>query len=430
MRILVTGASGFIGRAIAHALQQRGHEVVRASRTAHGPSTLAVDFAGVPDTAWWTPRLQGIDAVVNAVGILRENGTQSFDALHARAPAELFRACAAAGVQRVVQVSALGANEAGTTGYQQSKKQADDALRALAVDALVVQPSLVYGPGGSSAALFNQMASLPVLALPRGGDMIVQPVHVNDIVDAIVAWLESPAAPGAQVETVAFTGPVPMRFADYLAQLRAALGWSQRAVVVPLPASLFVAGASVAGVLPSSFLDHDTATMLLQGNAAPADAFVRLLGREPRAVSTFVSAGDAPALRSQAVLGLWLPILRIALAVLWIATGIVSLGVYPVQDSLALLARVGLHGEVATVALYGAAALDLVLGVLTLVAPVCWRANVWLAQLLLIAGYTVLITLFLPEYWLHPYGPISKNLPLLALIGMLWTLETGKERAS
>ena len=73
--------------------------------------------------------------------------------------------------------------------------------------------------------------------------------------------------------------------------------------------------------------------------------------------------------------------------------------------------------------LYGAAVLDLLLGVLTLAAPARWRRWVWLVQLALIGGYTVLITFFLPEYWLHPYGPISKNLPILAAILLLWGLE-------
>jgi hypothetical protein len=123
------------------------------------------------------------------------------------------------------------------------------------------------------------------------------------------------------------------------------------------------------------------------------------------------------------VLALWLPVLRIALALMWVWTGIVSLGLYPVQDSYALLARTGLHGAAAGIALYGAALLDLVLGVLTLAAPARWRRPVWLAQLALIAGYTLLVTLFLPEFWLHPYGPISKNLPILAAIALLWALE-------
>jgi hypothetical protein len=107
----------------------------------------------------------------------------------------------------------------------------------------------------------------------------------------------------------------------------------------------------------------------------------------------------------------------------------VSLGLYPVQESLALLARVGLHGALARIALYGAALLDLVLGVLTLAAPARWRRGVWLAQLALVAAYTLLITVFLPEYWLHPYGPIAKNLPLAAAIALLWGLEPPRKEA-
>jgi uncharacterized membrane protein YphA (DoxX/SURF4 family) len=136
-----------------------------------------------------------------------------------------------------------------------------------------------------------------------------------------------------------------------------------------------------------------------------------------------VEPAQAEAARRTAVLDLWLPVLRIALALLWIWTGIVSLGLYPVQDSYALLARVGLHGMQSTLALYGAALLDLALGVLTLIAPARLRRPVWLVQLALIAGYTVLITVFLPDFWLHPYGPISKNLPVLAAIALLWALE-------
>src|SRR5690349_5930446 len=112
MRILLTGATGFIGRAVALALQDRGHTVVRVQRRAGGlgEEVVQADYAQVPSRDWWLPRLVGIDAVVNAVGILREQAGQTFAALHTEAPAELFRACAAAGVGTVVQVSALGAD--------------------------------------------------------------------------------------------------------------------------------------------------------------------------------------------------------------------------------------------------------------------------------------------------------------------------------
>ena len=133
MRVLLTGASGFIGSAIAAALQARGHAVVRVQRRAPGDGgdVVQADFARPPGRAWWEPRLAGIDAVVNAVGILRDRPGQRFQALHVDAPLELFHACVAAGVPVVLQVSALGADDQARSAYHRSKKQADDALRAL-----------------------------------------------------------------------------------------------------------------------------------------------------------------------------------------------------------------------------------------------------------------------------------------------------------
>lgn len=422
MRILLTGASGFIGRAVAKALAERGHAVVRVLRhpPADAQDVVQADFAQPPSRDWWRARLAGVDAVVNAVGILREQGGQRFDALHTRAPIELFHACAAAGVPTVVQVSALGADEGARSGYHLSKKAADDVLRSLPLAGAIVQPSLVYGPGGTSAALFNKMAVAPLLPLPAGGRMQVQPVHVADVVAGIVALLE---APPARVRTLHFAGPQAQTLREYLASLRAALGESGKLRVVPVPAALFRAGAAVAGRIPGSMLDSDTAAMLLAGNATGSNALPQVLQRAPRELAQFIAPAQAETSRRAAVLDLWLPLLRVTLALLWIWTGVVSLGLYPVEDSYALLARVGLEGAAAHLALCGAALLDLVLGVLTLAAPARWRRKVWLAQIVLVAGYTLLITLFLPEYWLHPYGPISKNLPLLAMIGLLWALE-------
>jgi len=116
-----------------------------------------------------------------------------------------------------------------------------------------------------------------------------------------------------------------------------------------------------------------------------------------------------------------LDLLRYAIAFVWIAAGVVSAGLYPEEASLALLAPLGLSGTLARVVLYGGAALDIALGLATL-APRRRRA-LWLVQGAVVVFYTALVTIFLPEQWLHPFGPVVKNVPILAVIWVLYRLE-------
>jgi uncharacterized protein YbjT (DUF2867 family) len=366
--------------------------------------------------------LAGIDVVVNTVGILREAPGRRFQDLHVDGPRRLFEAAVRAGVGRIVHVSALGADEGGETRYHRSKKAGDDALLQLPIAAVVAQPSLVYGPGGASARLFTQLAAAPLLLLPAGGRQPIQPIHIDDLVQALATLA---TAPRAVTGRVALVGPEPLAFGDFLQRLRASLGLP-RAWAIGVPAPLIRIAASIGERIAASPLDLDTWRMLQRGNVAAADATRALLGRDARPVERFVAAEDAAAVRHAAQLAVFLPILRGAVALVWIVTGVLSFGIYPVAESHALLAQAGVPPRWAPLFLYGAAGLDLVLGVLTLVLK--RRVGLWLAQIALIVGYTAIISVRLPEYWLHPYGPVLKNLPMLAVLWLLYAVDRGDAR--
>ena len=137
MRVLVTGANGFIGRHITAALLAAGHKVVAAVRNTESllrvfPEITAVTVDMNRDVSAddWAPRLNGVDVVVNCAGILQGSRRQSIEAIHTRAPKALFDACVACGLRRIIQISAIGADDAADTAYARTKKQADDYLRA------------------------------------------------------------------------------------------------------------------------------------------------------------------------------------------------------------------------------------------------------------------------------------------------------------
>ena len=405
MRVLVVGASGFIGGRIARRLEAAGVAVTCGERP-------QMDLARDLDPEDWHARLEGIDVVVNAAGVFRDSDSGTLEAVHARGPAALFAACAARGT-KVVQLSALGADEGAVTAFHRSKRAGDEALLALDVPSLVLQPALVFGTGGSSARLFSMLASMPAIPVPARGEQRIQPVHVDDVASAVVSAVGNAQFPRARVAAV---GPRATTLREFLATLRTALGLGP-ARFITVPRAL-VGAASRLGV---GLLDRDAWSMLQRGNTADPSDFARLLGREPRAAESFVTPQEADYLRLRARLDWLLPILRFSIAFIWIVAGVVSMGLYPVERSLALLAPVGLEGVLAYIALYGAAALDLALGLATLLAR--RRRALWLLQIGVILAYTAIITVFLPEQWLHPYGPVAKNVPLLAALLLLHQLE-------
>lgn len=407
MRILILGDTGLLGSHIARALAADGHAVTGAARE--------LDFTVLATAAAWAPHLAGMEAVVNCVGVFRAREPDDFERVHHTAPAALFEACERMGIRRVIHVSALGSGARAATAYWRSKGAGEDALRGHDLDYTIVRPSLVYGADGASSRLFLALATMPAVALPEARGALVQPVHVDDLAAAVAALLR-PEHGG--IRELAAVGPRALAIGEYLADLRRGMR-AGGALTLKLPMALAGLAARLAALHPASPLTPDALAMLAAGGAgantaAPAGMAV-LLGRSPRDPATFAGPADKP----RAVLAWSVPLARMTLAALWLWTAWVSWFAWPHGDSMAWLAACGIPATLQSPALLGASVLDAAIGCALLPRPRRW---LWPLQLCLVGGYTAAMTLCLPEFWLHPFGPLSKNIPLLALMLVLWRL--------
>lgn len=409
-RILIVGGTGFIGRHLSAALREAGHEVDALGR--RGLDLVRADKDEM------SARLRCADMVINAAGLVRDQGRNSRQAVHADGACRLFRACERAGIGRVIHLSALGAAVDGATAYQATKGVAEAALASSSLDYCVLRPSVVIGAGGASTITLSALAALPLVPRIGPGTWRVQPVHVDDLCDLVVRLV---AMPGPLPRRIDVVGPAAMTTDTLTAILRHWLGlppprW------LPLPEWLLWAIASVGEKVMDGPLNREVLAMLKGGNTADVAEMVAALGRAPRPLAQALARHPAgPPERWHARLFFIRPVLRLSLAFLWIVTGLLSLGLYPLADSLRLMADLGVHGTLAEAAVYGGGTLDLILGLLLL-----WRwrpALVCTGMLALMLAYSLLAAGLPAEYWLHPFAPLLKNLPVAAATLAMMALE-------
>jgi uncharacterized protein YbjT (DUF2867 family) len=417
MRILIVGAGGLIGSAVAARLVSRGDSIIAVTRRATSLGLIdgvqvRLDVARATNPADWLPHLRNVDAVVNCAGILQDSPGNSTAGVHSDGVGALFRACEQAGVRRVVHLSAVGVDRGTPTDFSRSKLAGDEALMASGLDWVILRPSVVIGRaayGGS--ALLRGLGALPLLpVMPHTGPL--QVVHLDDVVNAVVFFLQ-PAAPTRRV--VDLVGPKRWSFEDLVALFRR---WLRRrpARKIPLPgwAAVFLyrLGDLVAllGWRPPM---RTTAKVEIVRGAVGDPRPAAELGIHTRDIAAALMAEPASVQeRWFARLYLLKAVVFIVFAAFWLATGLISLG--PGWEiGRGLMREGGVAEPLASWTVVAGALADIAIGLAIAYRPTT-RLGLY-AALAISLSYAVIGTILVPRLWIDPLGPMLKIWPVITL---------------
>jgi uncharacterized protein YbjT (DUF2867 family) len=425
MRVLVLGGYGLIGSWVVARLHAEGHEIVGLGRDTGGASRrlsyatwIRGDLRRMLHAADWREPLEGIQAVVNCAGVLQESPRDDLAAVHVQATTALYLACGAAGVRRMVLISAASVEQGRTTRFNETKLAGEAALKATGLDWVILRPGLVLAPaahGGTS--LLRGLAALPLILPLAYPDNIVQVVSVEDVAEAVVRSIRADAPARVSLDLVSAE---KTRLADLVLALRRWLG-AMPAPVMRMPPALAGLTAHINDAtalfgwrspMRTTSIQQLAASVL--GDAAPAQA---ILGFTPRTLDEML-AGWPSGVQERWFARLYFlkPALLIALIGFWAASGLIGLtagfhaavGDLTPRISTPLSSALVIGGANADLALAAAACFRRA-------APAALKGMVGLSLLYLIGA-----TILRPDLWADPLGPLVKTIPaaLLALVAL------------
>lgn len=420
MRILVIGASGFIGSAIVAALQRSGFEtrcVVRdvdtLSRRFPGTDVRALDLTTetAQNSDCWVALLEGMDAVVNVAGVLQPRRTKEAWVIHHKAPDALFDACERTGVRRVIHISAIGIQEAETT-YARSKRAGEEALMTRDLDWTVLRPAVVIGDGSyGGTSLLRALAVFPFVTPVIGdGTTSMDVIHKDDLATGIVSLLRRGAGVRVVLEP-ASSGTLTL--AEVVAAYRSWFGLRPRPTL-RVPDGLIGMLARLGDVMQ---LHPMTSTALAQFRArltGDAATFEAVTGVRAGGLKEILSVR---ACESQdlwhARLFLLRPLIRLGLVLLWAVSGLVGVFADPALYLPVLEPLTDNRGWAVAVAA-GASMIDLTIALALFLG---WRLKlIACVQIAVILAYTLSLSLLAPAMWGDLYGSLLKNIPILVLV--------------
>lgn len=265
MRVLVTGATGFVGHHVIDRLLERGHEVVALARHRAAPRPGVRPARGdVVTGEGLADAVAGADAVVHLVGIIRERGGDvTFEKVHVRGTRNVLAAAREGGVRRYVHMSALGAASGSASGYADSKARAEAIVQGSELAWTILRPSLIFGVGGEffGKILKDLVRRPPVVPVIGDGSYPFRPIWAGDVARAFEGALERPDTAGQRFELV---GPAEYSLRELLVLVRNALGSRKPLVNVPLP--LLRLAVPLLELLPDPPITQDQLHQLLRGN--------------------------------------------------------------------------------------------------------------------------------------------------------------------
>ncbi len=283
--VTVFGGSGFLGRHVVRALAQRGYRVRAAVRRPDlagflqplgtvGQVTSVQANLRYPDSV--AAAVRGADAVINLVGIMQERGRQSFSGVQAQGARAVAQACVAQGVTRLVQISALGAAADSKSRYAGSKAEGEAAVLALVPQAVVLRPSIMFGPEDTFFNRFAVLARmLPVLPLVGGGETKFQPAFVGDVAEAIARAVDGKVEGGRVYE---LGGPEVKSFKALIEYVCEVTGRKRLFLPLPFPLAriqaqiLEIADKLTLGLLPNELLLTRDQVALLESDNVVSEA--------------------------------------------------------------------------------------------------------------------------------------------------------------
>ncbi|GAA0538556.1 complex I NDUFA9 subunit family protein [Halorubrum ejinorense] len=290
MKVLVAGGTGFIGSYLCRTLAADDHAVTALARSPEGTPDGVTGVRGdVTDYDSVESAVEGHDAVVNLVALSPlfepDGGNRMHDRIHRGGTENLVRAAEAGGVERFVQLSALGADPRGDTAYIRAKGQAETIVRDSDLDWTIFRPSVVFGEGGEFVSFTKRLKGMfapgvPLYPLPGGGKTRFQPIHVEDLVPMIAAAVTDDGHVG---ETYEIGGPEVLtlrQVTDYVYEAE-----KKGVTIVPLPMPLAKIGLSVLGAVPGFPMGPDQYRSLKFDNTT-ADNDVGAFGVDQSGLTT------------------------------------------------------------------------------------------------------------------------------------------------